>query len=184
MRLLPIAVFLPLYVTLAAQSSAPRIQPLPPDVTTGRYTLEPFKEPTLSPGQIELLKLDVRFSAETEKGGGAAFSSWFADAATLLNNGQRPVLGAAAIRSAASWKPGEYQLSWQLRGAQMLPGGESGTTWGHYTAVSHDANGHAQTLEGRYITVWARQNGEWKVMLEASSGDVPTGAGDTAPPQP
>ena len=183
-RLLLLASFVLAAAAGNAQSSTPQIQPLPQGTTLGKFKLDPIQQPTLSPAQLELIKLDARFSTETAKGGGPVFASWFAEDATLLNNGKPPIRGIGAIRAAAMWTPEAYRLTWQLGGAQVLPGGESGTTWGHYTASFHDASGQPKTLEGRYITVWGRRGGEWKVLLEASADDTPDAPASPIAAQP
>ena len=148
---------------LVAQS----VDPLAP-----RPTLSPLNVPTLSPGQLELIKLEGDFEEAVAKGGGKAFASWFADDAVTLNNGQPAVLGRTAIAASANWDPKTYQLTWYAEGAQMGPSGDTGFTWGHYDAHSHEANGQPVTLSGRYITFWKKVNGTWKVALDASADDV------------
>jgi ketosteroid isomerase-like protein len=143
--------------------------------------LSPLTMPTLSPGELELVKLEGEFSDAVAKRGGKAFASWFAEDGITLQNGKPPVLGRTAITAAALWDPKDYQLTWYAEGAQMNPGGESGFTWGHYTSVAKDQNGQPITLSGRTITVWKKVKGEWKVALDASAEDVPTGNCCTPP---
>ena len=140
-------------------------------------TLNPLTSPTMSPGQLELLKLETQFAADVAKGGGKAFTSWFADDAVTLSNGKPATLGLGAIRASAAWDPKEYQLTWYAEGAQMGPSGDTGFTWGHYDATAKDAHGQPVTLGGRYITFWKKVNGAWKVALDASADDAPA-AGD------
>ena len=147
------------------------------DPLTQKPTLSPLSAPTLSPGQLELIKLETEFSDSVSRGGGKAFASWFADDAVTLNNGKPAVLGRTAIAAEAVWDPKTYQLSWYAEGTQMGPSGDTGFTWGHYDAQSKDQNGQPVTLSGRYITFWKKVNGAWKVALDASSDDAPL-AGD------
>lgn len=139
-------------------------------------------ESTLSPGALQLLTLDGEFSQSVAKGGGAAFTSWFADDALTLNNGKVPVIGKAHIAATARWTPEEYQLAWQPMGAQMGPSGDMGFTWGHYDGTSKGKNGNAVTISGRYITVWKRtSDGKWKVALDASAEEPDVNASSTKP---
>lgn len=156
---------------LAAQSL-----PLPgTPLTPQRAAVTPLSQPELSPGQIELMKLEAQFADDVAKGGGKAFASWFADDAIALNNGKPATLGRAAIAANAQWDPKEFQLTWHPEGAQMGPSGDTGFTWGHYDATSYTPDAHAQpvTLGGRYITFWKKVNGAWKVALDASANDAP-----------
>jgi ketosteroid isomerase-like protein len=129
--------------------------------------------PNLSPGVLELLKLEGEFSGAVTKGGGRAFSSWFADDGVTLNNGKPAVLGRNAITSIANWDPAQYQLSWYAEGAQMGPSNDTGFTWGHYDATTVAKDGKSTTLSGRYITFWKKVKGEWKVALDASANEPP-----------
>ena len=60
----------------------------------------------------------------------------------------------------------------------MGPSGDTGFTWGHYEAHGQNAKGQPTTTSGRYITVWKKVGGHWKVALDASADDAP--AGDAA----
>ncbi|MFC6645108.1 nuclear transport factor 2 family protein [Granulicella cerasi] len=133
----------------------------------------PLADPTMTPGETTLLKLEAQFSADVEAHGGAAFSRWFAEDGIELPNGKAPIVGHAAVSTATQWDPKQYQLTWKADGARMNPGGESGFTWGHYVGRSHDAAGQPIEREGRYITVWKRVQNEWKVALDASAEDAP-----------
>jgi ketosteroid isomerase-like protein len=134
----------------------------------------PLASPTLSPGQIVLYKLEADFAADVAHGGGKAFAAWFAEDAIELPNGKAPVEGRRAIDAGANWDAVVYQLTWKPDGARMDPGGNSGFTWGHYAGRSHDAQGQPVVREGRYITVWKKVDGQWKVALDASTDDAPT----------
>ncbi len=146
--------------------AAPSVGPL-----AQRPTLTPLTMPTLSPGVIELVKLEGEFSDSVSKGGGKAFASWFADDGVTLNNGKPAVLGRTAIAANANWDPTVYQLSWYAEGAQMAPSNDAGFTWGHYDATTNNKDGRPTTLSGRYITFWKKVDGKWKVALDASADE-------------
>ena len=129
-------------------STNPAIAP-PASSTKPPFAYTPMKMPTLSPGVLELLKLEGQFSIAVANGGGKAFSSWFADDGVTLNNGQPAVLGRSAITSIANWDPATYKLSWFAEGAQMGPSNDTGFTWGHYDATTIDKDGKSTTTGGR-----------------------------------
>jgi ketosteroid isomerase-like protein len=153
-------------------SSNPAIAP-PVNGAKPPFTYTPMKMPTLSPGVLQLLKLEGQFSAAVAAGGGRAFSSWFADDGVTLNNGQPAVLGRSSITAIANWDPATYKLSWYAEGAQMGPSNDTGFTWGHYDATTLDKDGKATTSTGRYITFWKKVKGDWKVALDASANEPP-----------
>ncbi len=145
------------------------------------FTYTPLHVQPLSPGVLELLKLEGQFSAAVTAGGGKAFSSWFADDGVTLNNGQPAVRGRSAIASIANWDPAAYKLSWYAEGAQMGPSNDTGFTWGHYDATTIGKDGKSTTATGRYITFWKKVHGEWKVALDASANEPPPANGLPTP---
>ena len=166
--------------TSVPPSSNPSVAP-PANGSRAPFTYTPLHTTPLSPGVLELLKLEGQFSAAVSEGGGRAFSSWFADDGVTLNNGQPAVLGRSAITSIANWDPATYKLSWYAEGAQMGPSNDSGFTWGHYDATTVGKDGKSTTSTGRYITFWKKVHGEWKVALDASANEPPPTNGMPTP---
>ncbi len=165
-------------VSVPAQQSATPV----PAATPPTHTLIPL--PPLSAGVMELLKLEADFADAVAKGGGKAFSSWFADDAVTLNNGQPPVRGLAAIAATADWDPKNYKLVWYAEGAQMGPSNDAGFTWGHYDATVIDKDGKSTVHSGRYITFWKKIDGKWKVALDASALEPIDASAAAAVPKP
>jgi ketosteroid isomerase-like protein len=153
--------------------SGPQTGMIPlPKSGPGNYI--PLPMPAITPGQLELIKLESDFSEAVAKGGGKAFASWFADDAVTLNNGEPPVLGRRNIAATTTWDPKAYQLSWYVEGAQMMPSNDTGFTWGHYDATTVDPKtGKSSTASGRYFTFWKKVAGKWKVALDASANEPP-----------
>ena len=167
---LPLGFALVLYPARAQrQPAVPPPVPASPD----KHALIPIQNPSISPGALELVKLEGDFENAVAKGGGKAFASWFADDGVTLNNGQPAVQGQLAIAGQATWDPKNYQLTWYAEGARMGPSGDTGFTWGHYEAHGQNAKGQPTTTSGRYITVWKKVGGHWKVALDASADDAP-----------
>jgi ketosteroid isomerase-like protein len=168
----------------ALPAATPQTATLPainPPQPTHKFIPTPI--PALSPGVLELLKLESDFADAVAKGGGKAFSAWFADDAVTLNNGQPPVQGKAAIAATADWDPKTYKLTWFAEGAQMGPSNDAGFTWGHFDATVIDKDGKSSVHSGRYMTFWKKVNGQWKVALDASALE-PIDASAGAAPKP
>jgi len=150
-------------------AAAQTLEPPKPAPSTDALT-----NPAYSPGVAFLFDLEAKFAADTAKGGGAAFASWFADDAVTLSNGRAPVVGKAAIAADTTWSPADYQLTWTPEGGRMSPAGDMGFTWGHYEGHFKKPDGSAGVTTGRYMTVWKKQpNGSWKVALDASNNEPP-----------
>lgn len=156
-------------VVSAGCLSAQMLDPLASKPSTDQSG-NPLTDPALSPGVQFLFQLEAKFAADTAKGGGPAFASWFAPDAVTLANGKAPVVGHDAIAAVATWSPQDYQLTWNPEGARISPSGDMGFTWGHYQGVAKDREGNTTTTTGRYMTVWKKQpDGSWKVALDASN---------------
>src|SRR5580692_7494239 len=84
-------------------------------------SVNPLTDPSLSPEIEFLYQLEAKFAADTAKGGGKAFGTWFAPDAVTLENGGAPVVGHDAIAARATWTPDVYQLTWTPEGARMSP---------------------------------------------------------------
>jgi ketosteroid isomerase-like protein len=166
------ATFLQAFFAVLLTPAAMQAQTLPSIPATQAH-LNPLPEPILTPGQIELIKLETAFSDAVQKGGGRAFATFFAADGVTLNNGKAAVLGRTAIAANAQWDPKTYRLSWYPEGAQMGPSNDAGFTWGHYDASSGNEKGPSILLSGRYITFWKKVNGTWKVALDASADEPP-----------
>jgi ketosteroid isomerase-like protein len=195
LRLLLLALLVTPPVVVCAQQTPPPPGVVPGMVDTGGFhIISPVVQPTLSPGQLQLIALETQFAEETAKGGGKAFASWFAEDAVTLSNGKPAVLGRGAIAAEANWDPKQYSLTWTPQGAQMGPSNDMGFTWGHYVGTYQDADGKPVVTAGRYITVWRRlPNGSWKVALDASANEpadpgsccsLPNPASPPPPPKP
>lgn len=173
MRLVCASLVLLSSLGLCAVSSAQILDPLAPKPQSSQAT-NPLTDPTATPGIQMLYDLEAKFAADTAKGGGPAFATWFAPDAVTLANGKPPVAGHDAIAAAATWAPDSYQLTWKPEGARMAAGGDMGFTWGHYEGISKDKEGNEVKTSGRYMTVWKKQpDGTWKVELDASNDGPP-----------
>lgn len=165
----------------AVGQSAPGFDPL----AKGTVQISPLTQPMITPSMLTLLELETKFSDAVAKGGGKAFSSWFAEDGISLANKEAPVMGHAAIAARAVWDPKEYQLTWIADGAQMGPSNDMGFTWGHYDGVSKDQHGEMVRTSGRYMTVWKKQStGEWKVALDSSAEEPPNAGSCCVLPKP
>ncbi|MHB1022354.1 MAG: YybH family protein [Acidobacteriaceae bacterium] len=165
---------IPAFVTLAPRATAQLGSSLDPLSRPAQTTPNLLTQPTVSPGVIQLMKLEARFENDVIAGGGKAFASWFADDGMTLANGKPPVIGREAIAAQATWSPEDYQLIWTPEGDQMSPQGDMGFTWGHYEGRSKEHNGNPIVTTGRYMTIWKKQpDGRWKVALDSSAKAPP-----------
>jgi len=171
MRVVVVAVLIASFSTAVARAQV--LDPLAPKQSSSQAT-NPLTNPGATPGVQLLYDLEAKFAADTARGGGPAFASWFAPDAVTLANGKAPVVGHDAIAAAATRAPDAYQLTWTPEGARISTSGDMGFTWGHYTGASKDSNGGTIKTQGRYMSVWKKQpDGTWKVEVDASNEGPP-----------
>src|SRR5579872_7209004 len=111
MRAVSAAVVFALLALAGTGVSAQVLDPLAPKTGPGRSN-NPLSDPGATPGVQFLYDLDAKFASDTARGGGPAFSTWFAPDAVTLANGKAPVVGHDAIAATATWTPQSYQLTW------------------------------------------------------------------------
>ena len=170
----------------AAQSQVPGTLPGTASTAASPYRIiSPATAPTISPGALTLIELEVKFAQATAEGGGKAFATFFADDAVTLSNGKPATLGRGAIAANATWDPKSYALTWTALGAQMGASNDMGFTWGHYEGKSITPDGHSVVTSGRYITVWRKlAGGTWKVAMDASADEPPASDACCTLPKP
>ena len=120
-----------------------------------------------------IVDLEHRFaSASRERGARSAFLEFLADESIVLQPG--PVFGRAAWESAGEM-PGT--LDWAPDWAAVAADGAWGFSTGPWRLVP--ADGADAVAEGRYLSVWWRQEGRWRVIFDGGFGRKP---GDVALP--
>ncbi|MGH8281085.1 MAG: YybH family protein [Gammaproteobacteria bacterium] len=111
-----------------------------------------------------LTRADNAFSTlSAQQGFAAAFRRYALDNAVLLPEQRAPLQNRKVIEQSLQALPAGTQLSWTLQGADAS--GDLGYTWGIYTLTGHDAGGQATAAYGKYLSVWQRQSGDWKLAI-------------------
>ncbi len=128
----------------------------------------------------ELLDADKAFDAAVADAGmegAAAWASYFAADGGM--NGVPPVHGREKVREAMAGffaKPGNT-LRWQPDFADVSRSGDLGYTLGSSRRLWTGPDGKRYTNEGRYITVWKRQqDGAWKIVFDGGASTPPKAA--------
>ena len=102
------------------------------------------------------------------------FAAALAPDAIMQMNGMPVVKGEKAVRdtfAAMSSAPG-FNLNWQAATADVS--GDLGYTTGTYEMTMTNAAGQPATDKGKYITVWKKLNGAWKVVADTATSDAPS----------
>jgi ketosteroid isomerase-like protein len=119
-----------------------------------------------------LMRTDNAFSTlSAQQGLEAAFGRYALDNAVLLPDNRAPLQGRHAIEQSLQALPAGTSLSWTPQDAHAS--GNLGYTWGTYTLTGHDSTGQATAGYGKYLSVWQRHSGDWKLavmMLNTTPG--------------
>lgn len=102
-----------------------------------------------------------------------AFHHFFAEDATVLPMGGRPVPGRERIRE-HMLAAGHAEITWEPATAEVAASGDLGYTWGNYVWRGPGPDGQMRTHHGKYISVWrAQADGAWRVILDGGNASPP-----------
>ena len=125
----------------------------------------------MGPAALEkqLRDADLEFAKQTAARRLEGWMDFFADNASIIHDGAT-VTGKQALR--AYYEPvfanKDFNLSWTPTHAEAANDGTLGYTYGDYEAKT--ASGVSR---GIYATVWRREGGRWKVVLDMGSATRP-----------
>ena len=103
------------------------------------------------------------------------YVEFFTPDGTMGVAGTPNVAGAKAIRDQLKplvESPG-YDMTWKATRVAVASSGEIGYTAGTYAETTRNANGTPVTETGRFVTVWKKIDGVWKVLEDAAGPDKP-----------
>lgn len=115
----------------------------------------------------DLLAADRAFDAATAARGLDGWLSFFAEDARL-NTHAGEIRGLAAVRHHYSkmFARKNFSLRWKPLHAEASADGTLGYTYGSAESSYTDDAGKTVTRPGRYVTVWRKQHGDWKVVTD------------------
>jgi len=144
----------------------------------GCQTVHPAKAPANTVDPAEITTLEGRFAELSRRQGArTAFLAFLADDAVVLQPG--PVPGRPAWQAAGEL-PGT--LDWSPDAVGIARDGALGFSTGPWQLTPPDAA--RPSVEGRYMTVWRRSAGVWKVVFDGGWGRRASGDAAIAPLTP
>ena len=125
-------------------------------------------ENSLEMNPQELIDADNAFSKlSSEEGMNHAFLSYCASDGVLLMQGSMPVVGHEAVENLLGNRDDSaIKLTWEPIHAMVAKSGDLGYTYGTFSRyhVALDS-----TLKGTYVSVWVKENGNWKFVLDSGN---------------
>jgi len=121
----------------------------------------------------EIMDVDRAFSVMAkEQGSKAAFDHYLAREATALNPNQNAIVGRETITATMSSDPFETLLQWEPQDGMIAASGDLAYTWGTYVLIVNQTCSTQQTY-GKYITIWIKEEGRWKAILDMGNASPP-----------
>ncbi len=111
-----------------------------------------------------LIQADQAFSSmSAQQGLEPAFKQYASTDALLLPEQHAAIEGRAAILENLQAMPAGSQLTWSPQAADVS--GDLGYSWGIYTLTGKDSTGRMTAAYGKYLSVWKRQAGGWRLAV-------------------
>ena len=115
----------------------------------------------------EVMAADRAFSAlSVEKGAAFAFWTYTAKSGRMYGMSGPPKLGRSA--KAPLPKKDEAVLNWEPTAGAVSGDGRLGWTDGTWKLAAKDS-----LRTGHYLTVWVKEDGQWKVQADMGTTDIP-----------
>jgi ketosteroid isomerase-like protein len=144
-----------------------------PEVSTPTEAMS--AEGQVSPADVEdLLEADREFDRVTTEKGLDGWMSYFAEDAVRLDLHGEVVRDLDAIRAkdTAMFADPQIRLTWSPTDGGLFRDGRHGFTRGRYRVVRQDEEDLVVISRGAYLSIWRRENGEWKVILDTGAADA------------
>jgi len=132
---------------------------------------------------VDAIKTDeVHWNADWKSGDAARLAAHFAPDAVVMSSGSPPLVGTAAIQSAASQlieQPG-FRFAFASDRVDVAASGDLAATHGSYSMTTADPKtGDPVTEAGSYVTVYKPgANGVWRAVWDITApGALAAGAG-------
>ena len=132
-----------------------------PPTTVDPITVDP------AAARDTLMDLEREWSALYGQGDADGIAALLADESVLLAPGRPPAVGRDSVTAAtrallAAEAADGVSVSWEPVDAVVSPSGDMAYDWGRATTTLADGS----VVEGSYLVVWTREDGEWKVAAD------------------
>jgi ketosteroid isomerase-like protein len=103
-------------------------------------------------------------AASVEVGFAAAYYRYLAEDAIVMPPGQNALSGREDIY--ARWREGagDVVLEWEPKDGSVSQAGDLGWTWGNWVLIAGDEAGQSQRSYGKYVFIWKRVGGDWRIV--------------------
>ncbi len=143
-------------------------------VLNERPQISPAKGIDMAKEIEALMQADRDFDLATAKQGVEGWVSFFAKDGSMVRS--RLVTGHDAIREVMTpfFADPATSLRWTPVYATVAASGDLGYTHGTYVLKGTDAENNPVVLYGRYVSIWKKENGRWRVAIDLGTPGQPT----------
>jgi ketosteroid isomerase-like protein len=130
--------------------------------------------PSLEDERAALMRTDKEFSKRSaEKGMSAAFLEYLGENAVMLPSGGTIIEGTEKIRKLLGEPTSGSVLVWKPFHAEVAASRDLGYTYGTYESHFVDEAGKPAVRYGKYVSVWRKQQGKWKWVVDVGNASPP-----------
>ncbi|MFT4808968.1 MAG: ketosteroid isomerase-like protein [Paraglaciecola sp.] len=113
--------------------------------------------------ESRIVELESKWSGMFSKRDLDGVMALMANKSVLIMPGVAPIEDIEGIRGATkTMMEGEEQVSWKSDFAHISSSGDMAYDYGAATTILADGS----TLQGYYLVVWVKENGQWKVAAD------------------
>ncbi|MEZ5355912.1 MAG: nuclear transport factor 2 family protein [Bryobacteraceae bacterium] len=118
--------------------------------------------------RADVMAADRAFDLATAERGASGWTSFFASDGKMVRSGGAIVTGPGEVRSLMEplFADKDNSLRWTPEFAETSRAGDLGYTVGSSKFRHKDAAGRMVENTGRYVTIWRKTSGGWKVALD------------------
>ncbi len=100
---------------------------------------------------------------------------FYADDAVTMEPGMPAIAGKQAIKASMKqfMDDKNFDLHWTAEAAEVAKSGDLAYTRGSFDAKFTDPSGKPASDHGKYVTIWKKIGGEWKVVVDTNNSDGP-----------
>jgi uncharacterized protein (TIGR02246 family) len=119
----------------------------------------------------KLMQLSREWSKAASSGDLEKTLSYWGQDAVLISAGQAPLNGKPAIRQMVeeSFRMPGFRISWEPQSVQVSEGGDMAYIIENSQVSFKDSGGTPTVLHNKAVSVWRKQDGTWKNVVDIST---------------
>jgi uncharacterized protein (TIGR02246 family) len=133
------------------------------------------KQADLKSDEQAIRSLSMKWLEFTKKHDATACAALFADDGVEYNMNKEPSVGPAAVKKEFIEMQEKYpkeEVNWSTERVELAASGDLAVEYGKYDVKGIGKNG-TDTDQGKYVTIYRKVNGSWKVAADIGTSTKP-----------